>query len=270
MRIKEAIKNTSWINKITRSIIRWLAKKNPVLATRMLYYLSSGKKLDLKNPKTFNEKLQWLKLYQYQDNDIVTMAVDKYKVREYIESIGHSELLNELYGVYDCVDDIDIEKLPNAFVLKCNHDCGSVVICKDKASFDWKTAKKKLSRCLQRDYWLSNVEVQYKNVEKKVICEKYLTNVSLGGLIDYKFFCFNGKPLFLYSSYFDDNGEWFINYYDCNWKLLEVIRKGHKNDECIISKPNNFEDMKQIAAELSKPFPFVRVDLFTVDEKIEW
>lgn len=177
----KALKKYKWIENSVRSMICLVATINPELATKMLYRITIGKKLDLKNPKSFNEKLQWLKLYQYQDNEIVTKAVDKYKVREYLESIGYSDLLNELYGVYDCVDDIDIDKLPDSFVLKCNHDCGSVVICKDKSNFDWETARKKLIKCLNTDYWLNNVEVQYKNVKKKIICEKYLENICSGG-----------------------------------------------------------------------------------------
>lgn len=175
-------------------------------------------------------------------------------------------LLNDLYAVYNSVEEISLDDLPDQFVLKCNHDSGSTIICKNKKKFDFEDAKNKLGKCLKQDFWLNNVEVQYKNVPKKIICEEYLTSEN-SILIDYKFFCFNGEPKFLYCQTTNDDGWENISFYDCDWNPLAIKRKGHDLAEPI-NCPSNYNEMLNISKKLSKPFPFVRVDLLVVEDKI--
>lgn len=264
MRLK-ALKKYKWIENSVRLLIRTTSRISPVLGTKLIYRITMEKKLDLKNPRTLNEKLQYLKLYHYRDNDLITKAVDKYRVREYINSIGGEKLLNELYGVYDSVDEIDIAEFPNSFVLKCNHDSGSIVICENKNDFDWRRCKVKLKNSLKKDYWLDHAEVQYKYVKKKIICEKYLENTK-GQIVDYKFYCFHGEPRFLYCSFSKGNKSVY-NFYDINFKPIAISRKDHEQDYSL-QKPKNWIELTETARKLCQPFPFVRVDLFDCNDKI--
>lgn len=219
-----------------------------------------GHPLNLKNPKTFNEKLQWLKLYDR--NPEYTIMVDKYKVRGYIsEKIGE-EYLIPLLGVWDNPNDINFDLLPNQFVLKCNHNSGRVYICKDKESFEIIKVKKELKKDLKIDYYLSGREWPYKNVLRKIMCEEYLGN----NLNDYKFFCFNGKVEYILvcSDRFDSIKETF---FDRNWNLAPFRRPNIEIDNKI-KKPINFEKMIELSELLSKDIPFLRVDFYEVNNKI--
>lgn len=160
-----------------------------------IYRMSTGKKLNLSNPVTFNEKVQWLKLNDH--NPLYVQLVDKYAVREYIAKIIGNQFLIPLIGKWSRVEDIDFEKLPNEFVLKCNHDSGGIVICKDKKTLDIKSAKKKLEDHLKRNHYYMSREWAYKNVIPCIICEKYMVDNKTQDLRDYKFFCFNGVPKFI-------------------------------------------------------------------------
>lgn len=266
MGVFKNLKKLKKVEPLVRAVIRAGARINPVAATKVIYFLTMEKKLNLKNPQTLNEKIQWLKLYKYQNDKLITQLVDKYRVREYLQGGGDGYLLNELYAVYDAVHEICVDSLPEQFVLKCNHDSGSTIICDNKDKFDFEMVKKKLEKCFHQDFWINNVEVQYRKVPKKIICERYLTSMT-GELIDYKFFCFNGKPKLLYCQTTNDDGWENISFYDCNWNMLPIKRKGHDLAE-YMERPNNFEEMFNIAEKLSEPFPFVRVDLYVVDEQI--
>ena len=227
--------------------------------------LMAYKKLVSKeNPKYFGEKIQWLKMYgnleKYND------YVDKYKVREYIKQKVGEEYLIPILGVYDTPDEIDYSKLPNQFVLKENHGSGYNIIVKDKDKLDINRTNKTLKKWLKEDYYKIKKEYQYKNVNKKIICEKFICDRNFQ-LLDYKFFCFDGKPLFVKVD-FDRFTEHKVNFYDMNWKLLELGERGLKKYNKKISKPNNFEQMVKIAQKLSEDFQFVRVDLYNVDGKI--
>lgn len=230
---------------------------------KKLYKARTGKELNLKNPQTFNEKQNWLKLYDRRPE--YTMMVDKYKVREYIaEKIGEKYLV-PLLGVWDSPDEIDFESLPNEFVLKCNHDNG-VIICRDKASFDIDGAKKNLECRLNRDYYRKLREWPYKNVERKIICEKFMKNTSDDPLLDYKLFCFNGRVLLteINSDRFTDVPK--EDHYDFYWQHIDVTGKPSKGD--IYPKPDCFEEMKGIAEVLSKNIPFVRIDFNIWNKKL--
>lgn len=212
----------------------------------------------------FGEKMQWLKLYgnleKYSD------YVDKYKVREYIKDIIGEKYLIPLISVYNNVDEIDYNKLPNEFVMKLNHGSGYNVIIKNLKEENINKINKKLNKWLKEDYYKIKKEYQYKNVKKKIICEKLIED-SNGDLLDYKFFCFDGKPEFVKVD-FERFKEHKVNFYDNNWNLLNMKEKGYENYKKECKKPKNFDEMLKIAEILSKKFQFVRVDLYNVDGKI--
>ena len=225
---------------------------------------NTGKELDLEHPQTFNEKLQWLKLYDH--NPLYTQLVDKYRVRQYVaEKIGE-EYLNDLYGVYEHFDDIDFNALPDQFVLKCNHDCGSIVICKDKQSFDFAAAKSKLEKALKRNYFYFGREWPYKNVKPLIVAEKYLENLNDRDLKDYKFFCFSGIPECLFIATDRATKDMRLDFYDMNFCHLPFERS-YPNAAKKIEKPESFDEMKELAAKLSEGIPFVRVDFYEINEK---
>ena len=222
----------------------------------LMFRSKMGYWMNWKKPKTFNEKLQWLKIHDR--NPLYTTLVDKYEVRKYIaEKIGE-EYLIPLLGVWNSPDEIDFKTLPNQFVLKCTHDSGSVLICKDKANFDIKTAKKHLKDCLAINYYYSAREWPYKNVKPRIIAEKFIEDENQE-LNDYKFFCFNGKIEFLQVDY-DRFTEHHRNLYDPQWKQLPFSIQYSSKQNAIIKKPNDFEQMKEIAENLSKGFPHVRIE----------
>ncbi|MCF0247913.1 MAG: hypothetical protein HUJ86_04815 [Synergistes sp.] len=223
--------------------------------------------LDLENPLTFNEKLQWLKLYYH--NPLYTTLVDKYRVREVIkEKIGEQYLI-PLLGVWEDPEDIDFSSLPEKFVLKCNHNSGlGMCICKDKSHLDIPKVKKKLRAGLKQDWYLCTREWVYKNVSRRVIAEKYMED-SNGELNDYKFFCFDGKADNVMIVAGRSKGTPLFYHYDKNWNLCQFNRlcrslpKDYK-----IPKPDNINEMFEIAEYLSRGMPHVRVDLYNVDGKI--
>lgn len=234
---------------------------------KILYYAYLGKKLNINNPRTFNEKLQKLKLCNRKKE--YTTYVDKYAVRKHITEMIGEEHLIDLLGVYDKFEDIDFDTLPNQFVLKCTHDCGGNVICKDKEQLDIEAAKKKISRCLKRNYYYHGREFPYKNVKPRIICEKYMVDQSGAELKDYKFMCFNGevKCLFICLNRNSETGL-NIDIYDTEWNLMPFQRPNHPNSGTVIPKPKNFDRMVKFAEKLSKDIPFVRVDFYEIDSKL--
>lgn len=232
--------------------------------SKVYYRIVMKKKLSFKNPKTFNEKLQWLKLYYYPQNEDVIIATDKYKVRDYVKQKGLEGILTPLIGVWDNVSDIKFSYLPDQFVLKCNHGCAYNIVCDDKISFDINDAKKRLGKWMKEDFGAFNIEIHYSEIkEKKVICEEYLG----ADLLDYKFFCFNGIPKYLYIS--EDllhDRQAKIGYFDTDGNKLNLKRNEYA-DYNIEKFPTFYEKMLKDAAILSKDFPFVRVDFFVTKEK---
>lgn len=227
-----------------------------------------GYSLNLNNPKTFNEKLQWLKLYDRRPE--YTKMVDKYKVREYIsEKIGE-EYLIPLLGIWDSPDDIDFDSLPNKFVLKCNHDSGGLSICRDKKNFDANIAKKKLKKSLKTNYYYSGREWPYKNVPRKIIAEKYMVDDSNSDeFTDYKFFCFNGYVDCVMVCLDRNSGDPKFYFFDKDWKLKRLNKRGKEAPkDFTIPKPECIAEMFEIASKLSEGFPFVRVDLYQSYGKI--
>lgn len=233
------------------------------------FRLMIGRKLDLKKPKTFNEKLQWLKLYDR--NPEYTMMVDKYTAKEYISAKIGDEYVIPTLGVWNSVDEIEWGKLPEKFVLKTTQGGGSygVIICKDKHNFDIEDVKVKLETALNNtDIYLNFREWPYKNITKRIIAEKYMTEADKGDLKDYKFFCFNGKVKVLKID-FDRFIEHRANYFDRELNLLpfgEVLCPPNFNKK--LERPENFDKMLQIAETISSSIPFVRVDLYNSNGKI--
>lgn len=266
-KIKKGIKKPSLL--VFHSCVR-LSKLIPSdqLYLKILYRASVGKKLDFAHPVTFTQKIQWLKLHN--TSDLCTLLVDKYNVREWIKSKIGEEYLIPCYGIWNHFDNIDFTQIPNQFVLKTTHDSGSVVICKNKENFDYKSAKKKLEKSLKRNYFWKGREYPYKNVPPRIIAEKYMENEDGTDIVDYKFFCFNGEPkvMFYASERFNAQNEPpKFDYYDMNLNHMPIQSCGHDNLNTLSYFPE-FEIMKQLAAELSKGFPHIRVDFYLIDGKI--
>lgn len=258
------------LRKIYRKIIAKITDFSPALTSKIYYFTKLKKRLNLQNPKTFNEKLMYLKLNEYEGNELITKCADKYAVREYITSCGCPEILNELYGVFDNAKDINFEKLPDKFVLKCNHGAGFNIICNDKSKLDIKKVRKKLNKWLKTDYWKFVAELQYKNINKKIICEKLLENNTTKQINDYKIYCFNGIPEFCMVCIGREEHKKPKYYFmDKNWNVLKINPDGiGLNDKTVIDKPKCIDKMYDNARKLSKPFKFVRVDLYECNEKI--
>lgn len=223
-------------------------------------------KLNLDNPRTFNEKLQWIKLNDH--NPLYTELVDKYRAKQYVTEKVGSEYVIPLLGQWDNVDEIEWEKLPNQFVIKCSHDSGSMVLCKDKSAFDVEAAKKKLRSCLKRNYYWESREWPYKNVKPQIFAEAYMEDEH-GELRDYKWFCFDGEPkvMFVASDRQKNGEETKFDFYDENFNRLPITN-GHPNSSTFIEKPKGFDIMKELASKLSKGLPEVRMDFYDVNGKV--
>lgn len=232
----------------------------------LLYKRSIGKKLNIKNPKTFNEKLQWLKLYDR--NPLYTILVDKYRFREYIADKIGQEYLIPLLGVWDNFEDIDFSKLPNQFVLKCTHDSGGQVICKDKSKLNIEEAKNIINKSLQRNYYYNGREWPYKNVKPRIICEKYMVDKSGTGLKDYKLMCFNGKVKcsFVCLNRNTPNGL-NVDFYNVNWSPMPVKRH-YPCSGTFTPRPKNYNKMIFCAEKLSKDISFARVDFYEINNQL--
>jgi hypothetical protein len=207
-----------------------------------------------------------LKLYGRRPID--TVLSDKYAVKEYIANKIGSQYVIPLIGVWDRFDDIDFNSLPNQFVLKCTHDSGGIVICKDKKTLDIVAAKAKIDRGMSHNFYVYSREKAYRDIPRRIIAEEYREDSKTGELRDYKFFCFNGEPKVMYiSSGLEDHATASISFADMNYKLLDIERADYKALDKLPPKPESFEEMKRIAKKLSKGFPEVRVDLYEINGK---
>ena len=255
------------------SIVYKMRRKLQVLAhlvvsdeimSKVYYRILLKKKLQLDNPKTFNEKLQWLKLYYYPKTQVVIEGTDKYLVRKYVKEKGLENILDELLGVWDNPEDINWDKLPNKFVLKCNHGCAYNILCADKEKFNKINAIKQLKSWLKEDFGAFNVEIHYSQIKNhKVICEEYLGDC----ITDYKFFCFNGKPKFLYVS--EDlvhDRQAKIGYFYLDGTKIPMKREEYDDIE-EANFPAFFDEMVENAKILAQDFPFVRVDYFLANNR---
>lgn len=254
-----------YYKKLISQFIGWLPDRYYL---QVVFHLKMGTRLHLKNPMTFNEKLQWLKLYDR--NPEYTTMVDKIEAKKWVaERIGEEHIIPTL-GVWDNAEDIDFDSLPNQFVLKTNHDSGGIVICKDKSKLDIKQAKKKLKRSLNLDFFKVGREWPYKNVPRKIFAEKYIVDESGYELKDYKIFCFNGEPQFIQVDFdrYAETGH-KRNLYTTEWDLLD-FEYGYPSDHSrIISKPIILEEMLQYASILSTGHHFLRIDFYSIKHQIK-
>ncbi|EPC05289.1 hypothetical protein HMPREF0994_06957 [Lachnospiraceae bacterium 3_1_57FAA_CT1] len=234
---------------------------------KLVFRAKMGMRLNLQNPQTFNEKLQWLKLHDRKPE--YTSMVDKYEAKKYVaERIGEEYIIPTL-GVWDNFEEIDFDSLPNQFVLKTTHDSGGVVICRDKISFDKKKAREKLEKSLKRNYYMQGREWPYKDVKPRIIAEQYMVDESGYELKDYKLFCFDGfaKAMFIASDRYKAGEETKFDFFDMDFKHLPFTN-GHPNAEHEIKRPESFEKMKELAGKLSEGIPQVRVDFYDINGQI--
>ena len=235
------------------------------LYLKLIWRHIMGYTLDLDNPKTFNEKLQWLKIHDRRPE--YTQMVDKYEAKKYVSSVIGEEFIIPTLGIYNSVEDINFDALPDQFVLKCTHDSGGIVICKDKNKFDKKEAVKKLTKGLKQNFYYRYREWPYKNVRPRIIAEKYMEDESGWQLKDYKIFCFNGEPGFVEVDYDRYVGH-KLNVYDLNWQFIDFYMTSPNDVNVKIEKPQQLDLMLNKARQLSKGIPFVRVDFYSINDKI--
>lgn len=229
------------------------------------YFYRFHKFPDLRNPETYNEKLQWLKLHDH--NELYHTLADKYEVKKYVENLIGSEYVIRTLGIYDSFDEIDFDRLPDRFVLKCTHDSGGLVICKDKNRLDKENARKVIESSLKTNYFYHSREWAYKDLKPRIIAEEYIETEN-GDLPDYKFFCFDGKVRALYvaTGRHTESGVCF-DFFDENFNHLPFYNS-HPNSKHEIKRPVGFEKMKELTEVLSAGMPHVRVDLYDIDGKI--
>lgn len=262
-KISKAYRKRHEIMLLLLARFQWLFRDE--MYVKLYYKFSMGKKLNLTRPVTFNEKLNWLKLFDH--NPFYTTLVDKYAVKPWVaERIGEKFLIPTI-GVWDNFDEIDFDKLPNCFVLKTTHGGGNVgvVICRDKSTFNKEVARQKINHSMGISGYEKHREWPYKNVQRRIIAEQLLVDDNNISLIDYKVHCFNGIPRFiLVCKGREKKSTMTDDFYDTSWNLMKCNRPGHKNSTNPMEKPPLLEEMLSIASELSKEIPFVRVDFYIV------
>ncbi|WP_246277523.1 ATP-grasp fold amidoligase family protein [Winogradskyella ursingii] len=257
------------LDKIRRFFIRQLRKMRwlpPKMYVKFHYEYFSGKKLNLANPKEFNAKIEWYKVF-FRPN-LLTQLVDKYEVRSYVKNKVGEEYLNELYGVYENPEHIDFDSLPNKFVIKANHTNGHNLIVNDKSNLNKQNVKKLFKKWLGKNqYYRRGQEWAYKDVKPKIIIEKFLKEDDKSTLVDYKFYCFDGKPKFI-DVHIDREDDHKQGCFDLDFNLLPFGKSStYKSISADIEKPSNLKEMVLLAEALSQDLPFVRVDVYSVNGK---
>lgn len=236
-----------------------------LLYLKLLYEVRMNRKLNIKNPVLFNEKMQWLKLYDRQD--IYTRMADKYEVRKIVEEILGEDYLIPLLGVYDKVEDIEWEKLPEQFVLKCTHDSASVCICRCKNEFDRVSACRRLGQSLGINYFYASREWPYKNMKPRIVAEQYMADESGTELKDYKIYTFGGEP-YLIQVDFDRFVNHRRNLYTTDWEFIDEEIEYPKDSSVRIKKPNKLEEMLECSRKLARGTASLRTDFYSIDDKI--
>lgn len=237
---------------------------SPKLGCKVIYFMKFKKFPNLTNPKEFNEKLMWLKLNNYNNNENVWKCADKYEMRNYCIKKGiKSNNFPEIIEVYNNVDEIDFSKLPSKFAMKCTHGMGFNIICEDKEKLDIKKAKKKLKKWQNTKFGYESAEPHYTHIQPKIICEQFIENENGEFPIDYKIYCFNGNPELVLVC-FDRKRHYTTAFYDLNWKRIHLRKEESIKD---IIKPSSFDEMIKIAKIVSSEFPFVRVDFYEYNGK---
>lgn len=253
-------KNNEWLKDKELEI---LSRISPEKATRQLYEKIFDRELHLDKPKYFCEKLHYLKLNQYYNNPLVTACIDKYEVKNYMRCMREEDLCAKLYGVYNRPEEIEWNKFPEQFVIKCTHGCGYNIICRDKRDFSIRKAEKQLRKWMRDDYWVKYAETQYRFVKKRIIVEEYLGD----NLITYRFCCFHGEPKFIYVMT-EESGKCYVDYFGTDWSKLDYKWIGCESDPAPIEKPDRLDEMLRVARLLSRGFPFVRIDLYSTNGSV--
>lgn len=259
--IKHPLRLFSYLG--SHGLLNWMPDSTYL---KLAYRVYMGKKLNLVSPKSFNEKLQWLKIHNRKD--IYTTMVDKYCAKEYVSNILGEEYVIPTLGVWNKFEDIEFGNLPDQFVLKCTHDSGGLVICRDKNVFDQERARRIINKCLKRNYYNTSREWPYKNVKPRIIAEPYVVDKATNSLNDYKFFCFNGKVK-CFKVDFNRFVKHQANYYDKNCKLLPFGEKDFPRDPSAdIKIPPVIDEMKKMAEIIAVGQPFLRVDFYYANNHI--
>ncbi|MGP4060980.1 ATP-grasp fold amidoligase family protein [Halobacillus sp. H74] len=261
----KSIKKSFIYDKIKYIFYRYLLPDKFILKRNFKKRL--GRKLNLNNPRRFNDKLQWLKL-NWSD-PVATKYADKFEVRNLIaEEIG-AKYLNELYAVYESVDEIDLKKLPESFVLKGTHGSGFNIICENKYKMDWDKQFKKMRKWLKKNYFWQNKENVYRDIKPRIICERFIKQDKGNELRDYRFFCFNGDPKFITVDFSINNkSKTRRNLYDLDWNLMREEISYPKEISLAVEKPKKLDEMINLSRKISKRFPHARVDFYYIEGKI--
>ena len=268
-KIIRELKRGTLIRKIIFRIKAWwllvtkLNVKNPKLYLEKYYYYLNKDTINLDNPQSFNEKTNWYKL-NYK-NDLMITCADKVKVYDYVKECGLESILVKRYGVYDKLDEIDLSKLPDEFVIKNNSDSGGFFLCRDKKHF--KKGAKQVYKKMKKDYSNVKLEWPYHYIEKKLLIEELIKTEDGKAPKDYKFFCFNGEPKFLFVVS-DRAKNCYFDFFDLEWNHLDCYQGYNYNSPVRPEKPNNLKEMIEYAKKLSKPFPFVRVDFYSENNRV--
>lgn len=244
---------------------------SPKCMIKLLYRYYFKKKLNLIDPRTLDEKIQWLKLneYPYEKNPIYTICADKYKVREYVKEMGCRDNLNDLIAVYDRPEMIDWESLPNKFAIKWNFGNGMNIICYDKRNLNISDTINQLKKWGKKKAWTKTIEPQYRHIPKKIIIEKFIDDGNGAAPLDYKIYCFHGKPLYMFVCVGREKGKPKFYFFDREWNLARINPDSINAPEGFtLPKPKHLNTMFQIAEQLASKFKFVRVDLYDTEEKV--
>lgn len=247
-----------------RGFFKWM---NDRTYLRIAYRLNLHEKLNLDTPEGYNAKLQWMKLYDHRPEYV--RMVDKYEAKRYVAHIIGDQYIIPTIGVWDRFDDIDFGKLPDQFVLKCTHDSGGLVICKDKRKFNKAEAREKIEGCLKKSYYWQGREWPYKKVKPRIIAEAYMEDSVTHDLRDYKFFAFDGvvRALFIATERQTEGEDTKFDFFDANFKHLNLTH-GHANADNPPDKPLNFDEMVKLASALSKGYPQLRIDFYEVNGRV--
>ncbi len=254
------------LEKKVKKRIKYFLRFLPDKVYLQLYYFAQFKKfINFKNPKTYNEKINWLKLYDRKPE--YTKMVDKFEAKKYVASIIGEEYIIPTLGVWDRFDDIDFDKLPNQFVLKCTHDSEGIVIVKDKRKIDKKRVKDTLEEAMKYNFFYIGREYPYKDIKPRIIAEPYMEDKKFHELRDYKFFCFDGEPTDLFIATDRGIGQTKFDYYDIDFNHLNIIQH-YPNSKKPIEKPKNFSKMVELSKQLSRDLKHVRIDFYEVNGKL--
>lgn len=245
-----------WYDLSMRGMLNFLSDESHIKTT---YRIKLGHKLNLKNPQRFTEKIQWLKLYNHDEAH--TPMVDKYLAKKYVESKIGEKYITPTIAVYNNFSEIDIDSLPDKFVLKCTHDSGGLVICRDKSKLEWGGVKLTLESCLKRDFYKVFREWPYKNVKPRIIAEEYMENDSTEGLHDYKVWCFNGKAVYVQYITGRIGESTYEGFYDKDWNL-QPFSYHNPVVKTEIPKPSCLDELFRLASILAEGMPFVRIDFY--------